>query len=110
MPCYCDVPNESDQVEIQRRCKVGMYFDALGILNSYNLEKAKLLDVKITSTPVPDPNTALCNICKVLSKEQMQSITAFYHQIKWEYKSLWNWYQQHCKDDFEKNENNLLKL
>lgn len=110
MPCYCDIPDESDQAEIQARCKVKMYFDAVNILNSNNLAKAKLLGVKILSVPVPDANTALCNICKVLNQEQMQSIDAFYYQIKWSHKSLWDWYQQHCKDDLEKNENNLIKL
>lgn len=110
MPCYCDIPDECDQAEIQKRVKTRMYFDAISTLNSENLYKAKLLDIKICQVPLPDPNTALCNICKVLIQEQMQRISAYYYQIKWEHRTLWDWYQQHCKDDLENNENDTLKL
>ena len=99
MPCYCDTPDENDQIEIQKRCKVRMYFDATAILTPENLDKAERINIKISQLPLPDPNTALCNICKVLTQEQMKSITAFYYQIKWDYKNLYDWYKQHCKDD-----------
>lgn len=39
----------------------------------------------------PDENTALCNLCKVLTKEQMQRVTDYYYLIKWPYKTLYNW-------------------
>ena len=99
MPCYYDTPGKSDQIEIQARCKKRMYFDATAILTNDNLEKADKIGIEICQFPLPDPNTALCNICKVLSQEQMQTIDAYYYQIEWEHKSLWDWYQQHCKDD-----------
>lgn len=102
MPCYCHTPDEDDQIEIERRCKVNMYFEAVNMLNDSNLNKAEILGITIKEFPLPDPNTALCNICKVLDKKQMQEISAYYYQIKWNHKSLFDWYMQHCKDD-EKN-------
>lgn len=104
MPCYCDTPNEYDQTEIQKRCKTNMYFEAVNILNADNLTKAKSLGLEISKFPLPDPNTALCNICKVLTQEQMRSISACYYQIKWSHRTLRDWYKQHCKDDLEKGD------
>lgn len=101
MPCYCDTPDESNQVEIEKRCKREMYFHATGILKKENLIKAAQLGIEICQFPLPDPNTALCNICKVLSEEQMLRIPAYYYKIKWQHKNLWDWYQQHCKDDVQ---------
>lgn len=103
MPCYCDEPDESNQAEIERRCKENMYFDATAILNAENFKKAEELGIEIKKFPLPDANTALCNICKVLTEEQMKSILAYYYQIKWEHKTLLDWYKQHCKDDIEHN-------
>ena len=101
MPCYCDTPNEMDQIEIERRCKVNMYFDCQGLLTIEQSNKCEQQNIPIT--PVPDVNTALCKICKILNEEQMKEISAYYFQIKWTHKTLYDWYIQHCKDDKENN-------
>ena len=38
----------------------------------------------------------------LLTKEQMEEISAYYYQIKWPHKTLYDWYLKHCEDD-EKN-------
>jgi hypothetical protein len=103
MPCYCDTPSKLDQAEIERRCKVNMYFEATGILTKENIDKADNLGLKISQFPLPDPNTALCNICKILDEDQMKSIPAYYFNIEWNHKSLWDWYQKHLIDDEKHN-------
>lgn len=95
MPCYCDIPDADDQKEIQRRAKTTMYFDATAILT-----KEQIANNKIGVVPYPDPNTALCNLCKILTEEQMKSIPAnLYFQIKWPYKTLYEWHLKHVQDD-----------
>jgi hypothetical protein len=101
MPCYCDTPPEDDQAEIQKRCKENMYFDAIGILTKENRNRAEELGIKVCIVPLPDENTALCNICKILTGQQMEKIDAFYPDVKWEHNTLLDWYLQHCKDDKE---------
>lgn len=73
MPCYCDVPDESDQVEIEKRAKVRMYFDAVTMITA---EQAENND--ICFAPLPDENTALCKLCEILTDEQMKIISSYY--------------------------------
>lgn len=94
MPCYCDIPDNKDQAEIERRCKAKMYFDGCLTLTKEQIEKNE-----IKLLPFPDENTALCNLCKILKKEQMEKVSAYYYQIKWDHKTLYDWYLQHLKDD-----------
>jgi hypothetical protein len=101
MPCYCDTPDDDDQIEIERRCKVNMYFDAQAILTHKQIEECDRRNLK--QFPMDDINNHLCKICQILTKQQMESILAIYFLIKWKHKTLYDWYVQHCKDD----ENNL---
>lgn len=50
-------------------------------------------------------NQLICKICKILTKEQMESILAIYFLIKWKHKTLYDWHIQHCKDDLELGNN-----
>lgn len=100
MPCYCDIPNDEDQVEIEKRAKTRMYFDALWLLTPEQIEDS--IKINIPQVPVPDPNTALCKLCSILTKEQMKMIDAYYFQIKWAHKTLYDWYIKHCEDDLRK--------
>lgn len=34
----------------------------------------------------------------------MKSVPAVYYQIKWSYKTLFDWYEKHKKDDIQYNE------
>lgn len=86
MPCYNDVPDDGDQAEIEGGEKERMYFNACGLLT-----KEQVSNNKIKLTRCPDENTALCNLCKVLTKEQMQKVTDYYYLIKWPYKTLYDW-------------------
>ena len=97
MPCYCYIPDENDQVEIQRRAKTTMYFDAIELFGQ---------DLDVSSIrPYLDINTALCKVCKKLTDEQQKKIPAnLYYKIKWPYETLYDWYQQHLIDD-KKNRN-----
>jgi hypothetical protein len=97
MPCYCDTPDESDQAEIENRAKTGMYFFAQSLLT---LEQAKECEKRgLKQFPIDDVNSHLCKICKVLTKEQMEGISANYYQIRWPHKTLYDWHLRHCKDD-----------
>jgi hypothetical protein len=97
MPCYCDIPNETDQIEIERRCKQRMYFDAATLLTNDQIDLCNKKN--ISAFPLPDVNTALCRLCSVLTQEQMEKVSAYYFGIKWRYKNLHGWYEQHCIDD-----------
>lgn len=101
MPCYCDIPEETDQIEIERRCKVNMYFDVQLLMTPDQRKIAE--ENKISQFPLPDVNSALCKLCNILKKEQMEQVPAYYYQIKWTHKKLYDWYIQHCKDDKEFN-------
>lgn len=101
MPCYCDTPDENDQAEIEKRAKERMYFDGISLL--FEEQKNKCKQDKICFVPLPDPNTALCNLCKILTQEQMQGVSAYYYQIKWPHKTLYDWYIKHCEDDLNNN-------
>lgn len=101
MPCYCDIPDIGDQAEIERRCKERMYFDAQDVLTSLQLFECKMHDLK--RFPMSDLNDQLCKICKILTKEQMEKITAHHFEIAWNHKTLYDWHMQHCKDDIEHN-------
>jgi hypothetical protein len=96
MPCYCDIPNEDDQVTIEKRAKTMMYFSAIDILTFDQIKKNCF---GIFIVPLPDENTALCNICKFMTEEQMKSIDASFHNIKWAHKTLYDWYSKHLEDD-----------
>lgn len=97
MPCYCDEPEESDQIVIERRCKTSMYFSAQGLLTREQAIECEKRNLK--TFPMGDVNDHLCKLCKVLTKEQMKEISAYYYQIKWHHKTLYDWHIQHCKDD-----------
>jgi hypothetical protein len=97
MPCYCDTPSDDDQKEIERICKERMYFDSIYLLT---VEQAQLCYQKdIKQFPYPDVNTALCKLCSILTKEQMEKISAYHWQIKWPHKTLYDWYAKHLEDD-----------
>lgn len=97
MPCYCDIPDAEDQVEIERRCKVNMYFDVQSLMTKEQVKKSN--EMEISMFPLPDVNTALCQLCSILDKDQMEKISAYWNDIKWPHKTLYDWYVQHCKDD-----------
>lgn len=97
MPCYCDTPDKSNQAEIERRCKVRMYFDVQTLMTKEQIKKSQ--ELKISKFPLLDENTALCELCSILNKEQMEEIVAYEYQIEWKHKTLYDWYIQHCKDD-----------
>lgn len=97
MPCYCDIPDEDDQVEIERRCKERMYFDVQHVMTEEQIQKSQQMNISMF--PLPDINTALCKLCSILDKDQLEKISAFQFQIKWKHKTLYDWYLQHCKDD-----------
>lgn len=97
MPCYCDIPDENDQIEIERRCKERMYFDAQLQLTREQAQECEKINLK--QFPLGDVNYHLCKICKILTKEQMENVIAYYFQIKWPHKTLYDWYIKHCKDD-----------
>lgn len=103
MPCYCDMPDGTDQAEIERRCKERMYFDVQNLMTKEQIQKAN--ELKIGMFPMPDVNTALCKLCSILEKEQMELICARYYQIKWLHVTLYDWYTQHIKDDDNHKEN-----
>lgn len=97
MPCYNDTPGEDDQLEIEKRCKIRMYFDVQSLMTD---EQVAIANAKeISMFPLPDENTALCKLCSILEKEQMEKITAYYFCIKWPHKTLYDWYMKHIEDD-----------
>lgn len=94
MPCYYDTPDESNQIEIEKRAKVRMYFHATAILTP-----EQIYNNFICIAPLPDENTGLCTLCKILTEEQMKEISAYYWDIKWPHKTLFDWYMKHLEDD-----------
>lgn len=101
MPCYCDTPNSKDQAEIERRCKVGMYFAVQGLMSKKQIKKAN--EFNIGQFPGEDVNQALCNICKLMTENQLKKVSAYYYEIKWPHKTLYDWYVTHVADDKEHN-------
>ncbi len=97
MPCYCDTPDEKDQIEIEKRCKDRMYFDLQQLLTYEQAKECEKQNLK--QFPTQNVNEQLCALCKIVTKDQMLKITAFYYQIKWDHKNLYDWYVQHCIDD-----------
>ena len=97
MPCYNDCPDEDDQVEIERRAKERMYSDSQGLITREQARECEKRGLKLF--PLEDINDHLCKLCKVLTQEQMESITAYMYMIKWPHKTLYDWHEQHCKDD-----------
>lgn len=106
MPCYCDSPDENDQAEIEKRCKENMYFESQSLLTKEQADECEKLGLKMF--PFGDINEHLCKICKILTKDQMEKIYAYYFLIKWPHKTLYDWHIQHCKDD-EKFNNEDVK-
>ncbi len=102
MPCYCNIPDEKDQEEIERRCKVSMYFYAQRYLTIEQVRECEKQELK--QFPLDDENNHLCKLCKILTKEQMEEISAYWYQIKWKHETLYDWYVQHCIDDEKHNE------
>lgn len=97
MPCYCDVPDEENQIEIERRCKTEMYFEAQSYLTPEQVIECEKLELK--RFPLGALNEHLCKLCKILTDEQMQKISAHYSNIKWSHKTLYDWHIQHIEDD-----------
>jgi len=97
MPCYCDTPEEEEQIEIERRCKERMYFDSKSLLSREQLQECARRAVN--QFPIGDVNDQLCKLCQVLTKEQMEKISAFYFNIEWDHKTLYDWYMKHIEDD-----------
>ena len=97
MPCYCDIPDSTDQEEIERRCKERMYFDVQSLMTKEQIKESQ--DKGIGLLPLPDVNTALCKLCSILTKEQLEQISAYQWQIKWPHKTLYDWYVKHIEDD-----------
>ncbi len=101
MPCYCDTPASDDQYEIERRSKERMYSHAMSILTKEQVKQCQNLNLKQFS--FEDINENLCKICKVLTKEQMERISAFYYLIEWPHENLYEWHIKHCEDDKRHN-------
>jgi hypothetical protein len=99
MPCYCDTPDEENQAEIEKRCKMTMYLDAPLTMTKEQLQECEKINIKMF--PIDNINDQLCKICKIMTKEQMEKISAFYYQIKWPHRTLYDWHLQHCKEDKE---------
>lgn len=97
MPCYCDTPDAHDQIEIERRAKERMYFDAQNVLTQEQLKECGKRGLKLV--PLGDLNDHLCKLCKVLTDEQMQQISAYGWNIKWPHKTLYDWHLKHIEDD-----------
>lgn len=97
MPCYYDTPDSSNQKEIEKRAMIRMYFEAS------SLAASKREDIKMF--PHPDkPHERLCEVCKLLTAEEMKGISAHYYQIEWLHKTLLDWYAAHLLVDWGKNE------
>lgn len=109
MPCYSDIPDEDDQAEIETRCKVRMYFDVQTLMTTDQCKESQKQNISMFP-PMKDTreaiNQALCKLCHILQKEQMEKISAYYYQIKWSHNTLYDWYVQHCKDDINFNKGN----
>lgn len=101
MPCYCDTPDSSDQKKIEKRAKERMYFDAQSLLTKEQAQECNKRGLK--QFPIGDVNEHLCKLCKVLKKEQMEQISAYYWMIEWKHKTLYDWHIQHCIDDENNN-------
>lgn len=97
MLCYCNIPDSKNQAEIEERCKTNMYFDAQQQLTRDQAIECGKRDLK--QFPMGDINDHLCKLCKVLTKEQMEHVAAYYYQIEWKHKTLYDWHLQHCVDD-----------
>ncbi len=102
MPCYCDTPDSDNQVEIEKRCKANMYFEAVHCLTREQAQEAEKRELK--QFPLDDVNFDLCQICKILTEDQLKSISAYYYNIAWVHKTLYDWYAQHVIDDFKLKE------
>lgn len=101
MPCYCDTPDSENQAEIEKRCKRIMYFDLIEILTDEQKDIGTEKGIKFF--PQGDLNEHLCKICKIATREQMKEISAYYYDIEWPHKTLYDWHIQHCKDDINFN-------
>lgn len=99
MPCYYDSPSNSDQVEIERRAKERMYFECQSVLTKDQAIECEKMDLRQFPRDAAHLNESLCKICKVLTKEQMKTISAYYQQIEWPHKTLYDWHIRHCIDD-----------
>ncbi len=97
MPCYCDIPDESNQIEIEHRCKERMYFDSINLLTNEQIEECSKRELKLC--PFDNINNHLCKLCEVLTEKQMESIPATDYLINWKHKTLLDWYNQHKIDD-----------
>lgn len=102
IPCYCDTPDKDDQITIQKRCRVRMYFDAVASLTKEQVIKIENT-TKLSQFPIGDCNECLCKLCQFLEEEQMKNISVFYYNIEWPHKTLYDWYVQHLKDDKDNN-------
>lgn len=94
--------NEEEQAEIERRCKLRMYFGCQAILTKEQMSSEKHKNLEMF--PFDPINTMLCTVCSIMTEEQMKNISAWHYNIKWTHRTLHDWYIQHCKDDAEFNE------
>jgi hypothetical protein len=81
------VADENDQAEIETRAKLGMYLEAVTKLDLTYDQKNN-----IKLFPFPDVNASLCNLCKILTCDQMKKISAQYYKIKWPHITLYDWH------------------
>lgn len=104
MPCYYDSPSEDNQIEIEKRSKERMYFEVLTLLTEEQVEEYEKNDLRQFPK---DFNEGLCKICKILTKKQMESVSAYYWNIKWDHKTLYDWHLKHCEDDEKFNKETI---
>lgn len=76
--------------EIEKRCKVRMYFEAQDLLTMAQLIECE--NIGLQKFPVGDVNTHLRKLCKILTKKQMKKVSASYFQLTWSHKTLFDWY------------------
>ncbi len=101
MACYCDSPESTDQKEIEKRCKERMYFDAQSLLTREQARECEKRNLK--QFPLGDINDHLCKLCKVLTEDQMKTISSDYWGIEWPHKNMNEWHIKHCQDDKQHN-------
>ena len=104
MPCYCQTSDEV-QDEIRSDIRLRMFYDGFRILSISQRLNLVSGNIFYPSVLTPDDlvNDSLCKLCKIISREQMISIDAYTTGITWDYKNLWDWYEDHCKHDEELN-------
>ena len=70
------------KLKLSEDAKKRMYFDSQRLLTREQARECEKRHLK--AFPMGDLNDHLCKICKVLTKEQMEQISAYYWLIKME--------------------------